>query len=107
MIDVNKKYRTRDGQEVSQLVKFDCCETHPIYGVIEETLYSWDELGYYNSSKSSGNQDLIEVKPEVWGNLCYNEKSGYYFISCVGNSKEEIKGIVSTCKYIKSIRLDA
>lgn len=63
MIDITKKYKTRDGREVTQLVKFEGVESYtPILGVVNGAIYRWREDGKYLNHYCNSDQDLIEVK---------------------------------------------
>lgn len=76
-IDINKKYRTRDGRKV-RIYATDGGSVGPIHGAIyyeEEKrwyVYSWCENGRQNSWDETMS-DLIEVKPRiqqtVWLNI--------------------------------------
>jgi hypothetical protein len=69
MIDMNKKYKTRDGREV-RIYATDGRGTYPAHGAIEITegweSTSWTAGGYYvGESMSIHDYDLIEVKPRI------------------------------------------
>ena len=77
MIELGKKYRTRDGREV-RIYAVDGVEGDEIHGSAKSSdgnwdSYSWSLDGKYNSPIAGGS-DLIEVQPEVWRpifiNLC-------------------------------------
>ena len=89
MIDVNKKYRTRDGREV-RIYATDGQESWPIHGaVLKEHGWSsecWNSNGSSLTDMPRGT-DLIEVRPRhkrtvwlhVWkvGTVCATEESYY------------------------------
>jgi len=67
-IDPNKKYKTRDGQEVSLLHKAPDGWPNPyvIRGLLNENPVSWTDEGRFNTASES-HVDLIEVRePREW-----------------------------------------
>lgn len=65
-IDINKKYRTRDGREV-RIYATDGFGAEAIHGAIRSSngawlAYTWGSDG---SSVTSNNSNLIEVKPRI------------------------------------------
>lgn len=77
MIELGKKYRTRDGREV-RIYALDGGGDWPIHGAIKcgylWTLTSWGAYGLRRNNETMSPADLIEVQPEVWHpifiNLC-------------------------------------
>ena len=70
MIDINKKYRTKDGKEV-RIYTTDGTRCRPVHGSIKNpdgwSLMGWVSCGsVYNHSRSRS--DLVEVVmlPEYW-----------------------------------------
>ena len=64
MIDINKKYCTRDGRDVRLLCTDGPGESHPVIGIIDNDLvYFWKLNGMY-ANKELG-MDLIEVPNTV------------------------------------------
>ena len=88
MIDINKKYRTRDGREV-RIYATDGGDDFPVHGAIKDRdeavwrNYSWHSNGFGLYS----DLNLIEVRPRhkrtvwvhVWKNntVCATEESYY------------------------------
>jgi hypothetical protein len=82
MIDINKKYRTRDGREV-RIYATDGRAMYPIHGAILQE-HGWQQSCWavdgLHSISSSGNHsgDLIEVRPRhkrmVWVNVYGDSK---------------------------------
>jgi hypothetical protein len=84
MIDINKKYRTRDGREV-RIYATDGQDEWPIHGATLKS-FGWSSECWTRDGSSLTNQphadDLIEVRPRhkrtVWlsfmgdGFRCYN-----------------------------------
>lgn len=67
MIDTSKQHTTKDGQEVTQLVKFDITkENYSIAGVVDGELELWTDDGFFFSAGEVHVHDLIEVKNEQW-----------------------------------------
>jgi hypothetical protein len=58
---LNRTAVTRKGKEVTQLTLFESKSDFPLYGVIDEQIYSWNKVG---SSKSSPDLDLF-LEPEI------------------------------------------
>jgi hypothetical protein len=71
MIDITKKYKTRDGQEITQLVKFDNIESdYLILGVVDGEIFRWTENGKHRWSCNEPHiYDMIEVKEPVEINI--------------------------------------
>ena len=76
MIDINKKYRTRDGREV-RIYATDGTDNQNIHGAVKDhdgwTLAAWYSDGVHARSDRNGPRDLIEVRPRhkrtVWLNV--------------------------------------
>ena len=69
MIDATKQYKTRDGREVTQLMRFvGTNETQPWFGVAGGEVFEWDDDGgYYCDPSREDKRDLIEVKMSIKG----------------------------------------
>lgn len=71
MIEMGKKYRTRDGRKV-RILCVDRLARQPVLGLISNGIYeercSWNKDGTYHCSGSySSDLDLIEISPyEDW-----------------------------------------
>ena len=78
MIDINKKYRTRDGREV-RIYATDGGGSHPVHGAVKILTgwfsCSWMQEGFHLVNE--GPNDIIEVKPRIqrtiWLNLYKGE----------------------------------
>ena len=88
MIDINKKYVTRDGREV-RIYATDGGLPHTIHGAVQRLLGEWIAHSWYPSGKSGYTESafgLIEVKPRhkrtVWLNV-------YKDIVCAYMSKSD------------------
>jgi hypothetical protein len=90
MIDINKKYRTRDGREV-RIYATDGGGYWPIHGAIQLSCSgwspaSWDDDG--NAFNSFHRDNLIEVRPRhkrtVWVNVYEGDWDAY-----TASSKED------------------
>jgi hypothetical protein len=76
MIDINKKYRTRDGREV-RIYAMDGAECLPVHGAIkwvtgkgwEPDIAGWRPCSWTKNGKAVDGEefscDLIEVKPRI------------------------------------------
>lgn len=79
MIDISKKYRTRDGREV-RIYATDGTDDQSIHGAVKDgnewTIAAWYGDGVHARSNRNGARDLIEVRPRhkrtMWVNV-YNE----------------------------------
>jgi hypothetical protein len=82
MIDINKKYRTRDGREV-RIYATDGRGIYPVHGAVKVEdgwiPYTWQEIGVEGVNNA---RDLIEVRPRhkrtVWFNVFKNVEHGGY-----------------------------
>ena len=64
-IDINKKYRTRDGREV-RIYATNSSSTYPVHGAYASWGHeSWTADGKYNGPELENDLDLIEVKPRI------------------------------------------
>jgi hypothetical protein len=76
MIDINKKYRTRDGREV-RIYATDGGGAYPVHGAVLGTNFwsatNWSQNGSYRINHDDHELDLIEVRPRIkrsyWVNL--------------------------------------
>ena len=89
MIDINKKYQTRDGREVRIYATDGGGPKKPVHGAVKEKdgwyMLAWSKNGVV--SNIDRNLDLIEVRPRhkrtvwlhVWngGTVCATEESYY------------------------------
>jgi hypothetical protein len=79
-ICINKKYRTRDGKEVT-IYRTDAKGVFPVHGSIiqnyGETCSSWTSEGRYYDDLSADDKDLVEVRPRIgfriWLNIYEND----------------------------------
>ena len=106
MIDIDKKYRTRDGREV-RIYATDGNGYWPIHGAIQLSSsgwvpVSWDNHG--NAFNSSHRDGLIEIRPRhkrtVWINM--------YGTGIVGEtcSSKEHADLAAACYRIACIKVD-
>jgi len=89
MIDINKKYRTRDGREV-RIYAVDGGGMHPVHGSIKTSdgwrSFTWPSDGRIACDENCG--DLIEVKPRIQRTVWLNVYTGGVSI-WMHSSKEE------------------
>ena len=89
-IDINKKYRTRAGQEV-RIYATDAGGQWPIHGAVKDDRYlvwiakSWSEKGQYLYRDCH----LVEVKPRIQQTIYLNIYDGYTSISYSEKVAEE------------------
>lgn len=62
-----EKVITRDGQEVTQLTKFDVKGEFVIYGVVNKTMESWTTKGSWNREGTVCNTDLFMAPKKLSG----------------------------------------
>ena len=106
MIDINKKYQTRDGREV-RIYATDGADKYPVHGSIKyETgweLFTWQLDGMRIPGREGGG-DLIEVRPRhkrtVWLNV-YG--SGVVPEAC---SSKERADLAAACGRIACIKVE-
>lgn len=64
MIDMNKKYKTRDGRSVRILCTDGTKPEYPIIGCFETGEPSmWTRSGFYHNSFTKSSNDLVEYSP--------------------------------------------
>jgi hypothetical protein len=59
MLDLTKKYRTRDGREVRCLRRLDYTATYPLVGFVDYRQLSWMADGKYHESGTDPHLDLV------------------------------------------------
>ena len=108
MIDINKKYRTRDGRAV-RIYATDGGAGSPVMGAVFYTTPNgqswwesarWTEDGRYDYHGRQTNTDLIEVRPRhkrtVWlhvfknGSVCSTEEAYYVVTGRIACIKVEL-----------------
>jgi hypothetical protein len=108
MIDITKKYRTRDGREV-RIYATDGRGIYPVHGAVKVEggwlPYTWKATGVEGVNNVNDVNDLIEVRPRhkrtVWLNV-YKDCP-----SVVGwNSKEAADGPAHTRTACIKVELD-
>lgn len=106
------KYKvvTRDGDEVTQLTKFERLPLLPVLMGVEGgvTLIRWTESGHFRLNKSYSDLDLQlqyeEDVKESWVNLYRN--GGAIALGFVHTSEKEAKMSATKLNYIKTINLN-
>lgn len=83
------KVVTRDGDEVTDLHKFNVDDKHPVVGVLLGQIQSWTTDGDYWGSDAQHNRDLLmHVEPQrIWVNV-YRYPDESLFLGCEYKSKE-------------------
>jgi len=100
---------TRDGRDVTQLVKFDAKnEDEVIFGVIDEEIYSWTIDGKWDNMVKSQSPFDIFMKPKenaIWVNL-YKSKEGHLYTTGVEYPNEEsAKESADDIGYLRTIKI--
>jgi hypothetical protein len=107
MIDLTKKYRTKNGKDV-ELISDKGRGDYPIIGYFEgrEALATWTQDGRYILAGNSCS-DLIEVKEKkkVWGNLHEDMCGAIYVLSYSSPENAEMYKDVYE-KYIKTVEIE-
>jgi len=84
MISMDKKYKTRDGQEV-RLLCVDAPGGFPVVGLLGETVSTWCADGSFFLSEKPENLDLIEtpetIEIDVWINVYINSLVGDAYLT--------------------------
>lgn len=90
MIDMSKKYRTRDGRAVRLLCTDIASDTHPVCGVVDCQVMQWDKEGRRRNNFWKSPDDLIEVVPDVvtWRVI---RRGGHY---CVASTLDEARRFI-------------
>lgn len=96
-ISMDKKYRTRDGQE-PRIICADAGGEYPVIGLIDDVLHRWTDDGWFYRNKIPGNLDLIEYhEPDIrtiWVNVYEDWTSRY---------DDEVEAKRNTASGVKSI----
>jgi len=97
---------TRDGRDVTQLVKFDIDSDYQIWGVINQFMYGWD-LDGKNSNLKDTPTDLF-MKPKenaIWVNV-YKSVKGFLFLGHQFDTEEEaIDDAKGESIFVKRLRI--
>lgn len=67
-VDINKKYKTRDGRDVV-IYRTDAKGSYPVHGCLtydcsDDSIFSWNSFGCARLDGSESHYDLIEVQSE-------------------------------------------
>jgi DNA-directed RNA polymerase subunit E'/Rpb7 len=97
---------TRDGKEVTQLVKFDApAANYALRGVIDGEIKSWTSDGRFATFSENSPKDIF-MKPKenaIWVNAYFGE-SGNLFIIGFSSEEEAIKA--KNGNYVKTVKID-
>jgi hypothetical protein len=93
MIDLKKKYKTRDGRAV-KLYTVTANPPYCVHGAIENDLASWTADGHSWGTRTEYQEDLLEVKPEIegWVNIYSTDKQFLYIHETREIADKEAKG---------------
>lgn len=107
------KVVTRDGDEVTQLHKFNVKKFHCLCGVLDEDILSWTIDGEFWDKEHNHNRDLLlVVEPRrIYVNV-YDEcgrifLANQYFSDreTAIKNKDNYEGSFPLCKYVKTIEV--
>jgi len=107
MIDINKKYRTRGGQEV-RIYAIDGLDTHSVHGAMYTIggwlSYTWRKDGSFFSDMDYAD-DLIEVKPRIQRTMWVNV---YPRLGCTGanHSNKKDADQNAACNRIACVKVE-
>ena len=106
MIDIDKKYRTRDGREV-RIYATDGGGRNPIHGSVKDEdgwiFQVWPKSGrYFEDDDEDYRIDLIEVKPRIKQTLWINIYNNYWSIS----STEKFAKDKADCGILARVKVD-
>ena len=92
MIDINKKYRTRDGNVV-RIYATDGADPYTVHGAIKWEkgwkTGNWTADGKYSTTVIDRHLDLVEVKPRIKETIYINIYDGYKSISSTEKVAED------------------
>jgi len=83
MIDINKKYRTRNGYEVRIYAtggEGDQAIHGAVFNGAEWQIYAWYNNGQYSRCEPNGKHDLIEVRPRHKRTVWLNVSDGHCWV---------------------------
>ena len=96
---------TRDGKEVTQLVKFDIKDWDCLYGVIDTDVHSWNINGKYFLNKETEYDLFMKTEnSSIWVNV-YEDYSGIIVGKEYCTKKEALKNTYKFDGYIKTIEI--
>jgi hypothetical protein len=97
---------TRDGRDVTQLVRFEVKERELIYGVLDGHVRTWYTNGNFLVYSISCNDDLF-MKPKenaIWVNVYKDNGTGELILGCAFKSEAQAKMVSTELKHSKYIR---
>ena len=103
------KVVTRDGREVTQLVKFESVGNYPLVGVLSGRVSNWTIEGMFRQDIKESEADLfLVVKPKsVWVNVYVDDK-GFLMLSSTCDSKSQAIQTITKGEfysYLKTIEI--
>jgi hypothetical protein len=96
---------TRDGNEVTQLVKFDIDSSYNVHGVINRNAECFKIDGRYKDDGLS-NKDLFmkPIENAIWVNV-YKDYNGKLFAGCSYDSEKEAVEAIGGYPKIRTIKI--
>jgi hypothetical protein len=97
MIDIAKKYKTRDGREV-RIYAVDGAGPYSVHGAVKSDGRwcgsAWMPNGSYFNSGEIDLMDMIEVRPriqrEVWVNVFRHDDGAEFFEACESKANADL-----------------
>jgi len=105
MIDINKKYRTRDGKEVRIYAVDGGRNKNIVHGAMNDKGWlsvTWTAEGKYLKFDMDSENDLIEVKPRIKETVWINIYDGYKSIS----HSEKVAEDRADCGILARLKVD-
>jgi hypothetical protein len=101
------KVLTRDGQEVTQLSKFETDSDYCLYGVVNGVVKDWTIDGKYRLETPECSKDLfIEGKVQsVWINVYKSDKQNILVSGSYKKKETALNCILTSYQYIKTIEI--
>ena len=101
------KVVTREGDEVTQLSKFETDSDYCLYGVVNGVVKDWTIDGKYRLETPECSKDLFIVgKVEsIWVNVYRNIYNDLYAGQCYKSKEHALNNIDKTVEYLKTIEI--
>jgi hypothetical protein len=96
---------TRDGNPVTQLIKFEAKEErdgYVLYGVVNNKIFTFLDSGKYDRTFESHCFDLFMAEPERWVNVYFNERINKFWKSAFYNSEKFAKEVADGNAYYQA-----
>ena len=81
------KALTRDGREVTQLVKFDIDDSYSLHGVVDDCVSSWTDSGDTWDNETKSDLDLQNIPEKLSGFINVYPNKDCCFYKTLGEAK--------------------